>query len=158
MNDSAISLDRLHDIVLPPEVPWWPLAPGWYVVLCILVVLILVLAQRAWQRHRANAYRRAALRELAFAQDVPLIAELLRRTALAVAPREEIAAMTGNAWLDWLAAQSPEAIPDTVRDLLTTGVYDPRGLDHELAPLRNFAARWIARHQAPLASARPPQC
>lgn len=158
MNDSANSLDRLHDIALPPEVPWWPLAPGWYVVLGVLLVLMLVLAHRAWKRHRGNAYRRAALRQLAFAQDVPSIAELLRRTALAIAPREEIAAMTGNAWLDWLAAQSSEDIPDAVREQLNTGVYDQRGPDHELAPLREFAGRWIAHHQSPLANARPRRC
>ena len=158
MNDSAINLDRLHDILLPPEVPWWPVAPGWYVVVGILLVLILVLAHRAWKRHRANAYRRAALRELAVAQDLPAIAELLRRTALAVAPRDEIATMTGNAWLDWLTSQSPEAIPDAVRDQLTAGVYDQRVPDRELTPLRNFAARWIAHHRSPTDSARLPQC
>ena len=158
MNDSVISLDRLHDIVLPPEVPWWPIAPGWYVVLGILLVLGLVLAHRAWKRHRANAYRRAALRELAVAQDVPSVAELLRRTALAVAPREDIAEMTGIAWLDWLSAQSPEAVPDAMREQLTTGVYDRRRPDHELTALREFAARWIAHHRSPLTTERPTQC
>ena len=158
MNDASTSLDRLHDIVLPPEVPWWPLAPGWYLVLGILLVLILVLGHRVWQRYQANAYRRAALRELAVAQDLPSIAELLRRTALAVAPREEIAAMTGDTWLDWLSAQSPEAIPDVVREQLTTGVYEQRGADQELTPLRRFAARWIAHHRSPLVDAGPPPC
>jgi len=158
MTDASTSLGRLHDIVLPPEVPWWPLAPGWYFVFGILVVLILILAHRGWKRYRANAYRRAALRELALAQDVPSIAELLRRTALAVAPREAIAAMTGDTWLDWLTAQSTEAIPDTVREQLTSGVYDQRGPDHELTLVRNFAARWIAHHRSPPASARLPQC
>lgn len=158
MNDASTSLDRLHDIVLPPEVPWWPPAPGWYLVLGILLLLVLVLGHRAWQRYQANAYRRAALRELAVAQDVPSIAELLRRTALAVAPREEIAALTGDAWLDWLSARSPEAIPDVVREQLITGVYEQHGPDHELTPLRRFAARWITHHRSPLANARPPQC
>jgi len=110
MTNSAASLDRLHDIVLPPEVPWWPLAPGWYVVLGIGLVLVLVLVHRAWERWRANAYRRAARRELVSAQDAAAIGELLRRTALAIAPRTVIAEKTGSAWLDWLAQQCPEPL------------------------------------------------
>jgi len=149
MTNSATSLDRLHDIVLPPEVSWWPLAPGWYVVLGIVLVLVLVLVHRAWNHWQANAYRRAALRELASAADAPAIGELLRRTALAMAPREGIAVLTGNDWLDWLTAQSSEAMPDGMRRQLTTGVYDQRMPEHELAPLRSYAERWIAHHHRP---------
>jgi hypothetical protein len=31
------SLENLYDIVMPPPIPWWPLAPGWYVVGGVLV-------------------------------------------------------------------------------------------------------------------------
>jgi len=147
MNEAATSLDRLHEIVLPPEVSWWPLAPGWYVVGGILLVLLLVLFHRAWKRWRANAYRRAALRELASVNDAAGIAELLRRTALAAAPRPLIAAMTGTAWLDWLTDQCPEAMPDAVREQLTAGVYARRAKQDELRVLRDYAVHWIARHQ-----------
>ena len=124
MNDAAAtSLDRLHDLVLPPAVLWWPLAPGWYVVLGIAIVLVFVLLHRAWKRWRADAYRRAALHELDSIEDAVAMAELLRRTALAIAPRHVIAEKTGAPWLDWLAAQCPDAMPDTVCSLLTTGVY-----------------------------------
>lgn len=34
------SLDRLHDLVLPSSVPWWPPAPGWYGVLGLLVLAV----------------------------------------------------------------------------------------------------------------------
>ena len=158
MNESATSLDRLHDIALPTAVPWWPPAPAWYAVMGILLVLILALAHRAWRRHRANAYRRAALRELASARDLPSIAELLRRTALAIAPREEIARMTGEPWLAWLAARACVVIPENVREQLNSGVYARAGADQELAELREFAAHWIAHHQALPDNTRATQC
>jgi hypothetical protein len=147
MNDAATSLDRLHDLVLPPEVSWWPPAPGWYVVGGILVVIALFLVHRALKYWRANAYRRVALRELASANDPAGIAELLRRTALAVAPRPAIAGRTGAAWPDWLAAQCPEAMPDSVREQLAVGVYRRPAADCDLAALRDYAARWIRHHR-----------
>ena len=189
MNEGVLtSLDGLNDLALPPDVSWWPLAPGWYVVSALLVPILVVIVARLVSRRRAQAYRRAALRALRSIEDVAGIAVLLRRTALAFAPREAIAEKTGAAWLNWLAARCPDPMPDTVREMLTAGVYG-RGQAHRetscesaggsgvpdstslgadsiagkpsgvaspdagaIEELRRYAARWIARHQAPLAS------
>lgn len=158
MNDQTTSLDLLHDLVSPPDVPWWPPAPGWYVVLAILMLgLILVLA-RLVSRFRANAYRRAALRELLALDDAASIAELLRRTALAVAPRATIAQLRGTDWLDWLARTSPEPLPETLREQLTTAVYARPAADPDCNALRAYAARWIRGHRRPAIAEPPPQC
>lgn len=154
MNEAATSLDHLHDLALPPEVSWWPLAPGWYFVILLVVALILVFLHRTWKNWRANAYRRAALRELASAQDTSTIAELLRRTALAMAPRAVVAELTGETWLDWLAQQYHEPLPDTVRVQLTRGVYGRPAADNADTELREFAARWIAHHQTLMPTGR----
>jgi hypothetical protein len=148
MNPPPTSLDRLHDLALPPAVPWWPLAPGWYVVFAFVLLLLFVLARRARQRWQAHAYRRAALDALNRAGDVAAIAEVLRRTALATAPRPVIAAASGRAWADWLAAQFPDAMPAAVHTALATGVYRRSALAAaELESVRAYAARWIAHHQ-----------
>jgi uncharacterized protein DUF4381 len=147
MNEPATSLDRLHDIALPPAVAWWPPAPGWYVVFTLALVAAAWMAFRAWKRWQSNAYRREAARELASLESSAAIAELLRRTALAIAPRSVIAEKTGTAWLDWLAAQFPEPMPDTVRAQLTTGVYGRPAASRELSALRDYATRWITRHR-----------
>lgn len=146
MNDASTTLDRLHDLVLPPAVPWWPLAPGWYLVLALALVVAAWGALRVWKHWQLNAYRREAMRELALLESSAAIAELLRRSALAIAPRTEIAEKTGSAWLDWLTAQFPEPMPDTVRMQLTVGVYDPSHTSQELSILRNYAGRWITHH------------
>lgn len=147
MNEAATSLDHLHDIVLPADVSWWPLASGWYVVGGILLLLVIFLLHRARKHRLANAYRRAALRELASVHDPAGIAELLRRTALVNVSRSVIAAKTGAEWLDWLDSQCSETMPETVREQLTAGVYRHHAKPDELRALRDYAAYWITQHQ-----------
>lgn len=149
MNDAAISLDRLHDIVEPPPVPWWPPAPGWYLLLALVALASTWFCLRFWKQWRASAYRREALRELRAAESPAEIAELLRRTALAVAPRSTIAALSGDDWAEWLASCVPESMPRAVHQLLAGSVYDPTTPTTDLALVRDYANTWIVRHRLP---------
>lgn len=146
MPQSSDSLDRLNDIVLPPEVPWWPLAPGWYVLLTLCLIAACWLAWGWWKTWQANRYRRIALQELAVTDDPTAIAELLRRTALVIAPREQIASLTGGRWVDWLASRLPTSIPPEVRVQLEQGVYQPADVTSNVDGLREYAAEWISGH------------
>jgi len=146
MNNTSTSLDRLHDIVLPTPVPWWPPAPGWYVVLTALVLTGAWILWRLWQRWLANGYRREAISLLARAKDASAIAELLRRTALAIVPRSTLATMTPQQWIDWLQVVYSAEMPESVRDLLMYGVYGPEQKESDLHTLRDYAAGWIAGH------------
>lgn len=104
----------LRDIHMPEPVSWWPPAAGWWLLaaLAILSVLTVWLVRRWWLRRRWYPRRRAkhALARLRngyalHRDDSRLIRELsacLRRTALTVAPRSEVAGLTGAAWLAWL--------------------------------------------------------
>lgn len=155
MNPDITSLSNLHDIVLPPEVGWWPLAPGWYGVLLVLALVVLLTGWRALKRWKSNAYRRAALRELGTLHGDTATAELLRRTALACVPREQVARLTGRAWPAWLAAQVPVAMPEVVRERLAGGLYGPVGSDREGSALRDYAAQWVMHHQIVVAEEHP---
>lgn len=146
MSDPSTSLDQLHDLVPPPGISWWPLAPGWYVVVFCVLVLVGVLGFRAWKSWRENAYRRAALLALENASDVLTIAEILRRTALVVVPRSLVANMTGESWTDWLASVDSNPMPDTVRRQLTRGIYDRPDPDTDCIELRRYAIQWIRQH------------
>lgn len=106
--DSLISLlDQLHDIAEPPPVPMTPQTWAW-AILAALAAVALVLALWLWARHRrATAWRRAALAELdALTPDLRTgdptalasLQVLLRRVALATAPRPETAPLNGAAW------------------------------------------------------------
>jgi len=112
------SFDQMHDIVIPDPVSWWPLAPGWWVVLFILAIGGLWLAATAYRRWKQQAHRRAALRELEHTPPNELSA-LLKRVCLAEFPRDRIASLSGQAWLEFLDQTGGT-------DLFTQG--DGRGL------------------------------
>lgn len=103
----------LRDLHLPDAIGWWPLAPGWWLLIALALIGVAFLL-RAWLKTRARgAARRYALRQLneivdryqdnknavEFGAD---LSELLRRAMLAYAPRLDVAGLTGEAWLRWL--------------------------------------------------------
>lgn len=103
----------LRDLHLPPDISWWPLAPGWWVLLAIMAAGLGWLLYRSLLRWRAGKPRRTALRQLvhlkrAYQQSGNTqrlgidLSELLRRAMLAYAPRNEVAGLAGERWLDWL--------------------------------------------------------
>ena len=104
-------LDQLRPYAEPPPVSMAPATWAW-AVLALLLLAALALALRAYLRHRrATAWRRAALAELAAlapsleAGDpdaLGALQTLLRRVALATAPRAEVAGLSGAAWAEFL--------------------------------------------------------
>ena len=56
-------LDRLVPVPDPVPISWWPATAAWLWVGAILLLLLLWALRVGMRRHRANAYRRAALRE-----------------------------------------------------------------------------------------------
>jgi len=145
MNTDPASLDNLREIILPPPAPWWPPAPGWWMLLGLLTLLGVIAAFRAWRTWRAAAYRRAALRKLAAAANASAIAEILKRTALVAYPRKDVAALSGAAWLAWLAQTGRRLAPADVTAALTTGVFATEEAEN-IAPVATFAADWIRNH------------
>ncbi|MDX1515354.1 MAG: DUF4381 domain-containing protein [Woeseiaceae bacterium] len=110
MDPSQLPLRDLH---LPEPTGWWPPAPGWWLLAALALAALAWLLHRWRERRRHSAARRFALQQLAAAVDaygrhgsaVQLgaeLSEILRRTMLAYAPRDEVAGLTGEAWLAWL--------------------------------------------------------
>lgn len=148
MNDAATSLDRLHDIVEPPPVPWWPLAPGWYVLALVVTVVVSFWLFKAIRRYRRNAYRRVAVKSVLQAESPQMISETLRRTALVIASRDEIANLVGEAWPLWLSQSMGTPMPADVQRQLIDGPYAPTNDKSDLGPLRAYAVSWIQQHPA----------
>lgn len=159
MTDAA-SLQNLNDIVLPPAVALWPPAPGWYVVAAGLLMLLSWLGLRFWRGWRDNRYRRHALAEFSSLRGGrgDLLFELpglLKRTALAVWPRESVASLTGEAWHRFL---DHSAGIDRFRggagatlDLLAyTGQEHAQLQERDVVQLLDAAEYWLKHHNGPI--------
>jgi hypothetical protein len=102
--ENLVSL--LDKLVYPPEplaVSLVPQTTGWLVLLVCGLVGIAFLARILVIRHRANAYRRAALAALKTVDGDPAgLARIVRKTALEAFPRVEVASLYGKDWLAFL--------------------------------------------------------
>ena len=158
------SLSNMRDIVEPVGVPWWPPAPG-IVLLGVLILLWAVFAGRLWwQSWQRNAYRRAALQELAIiekkihhpqtrTEGVRRLSVLLKRVAHAAYPRSVVASLTGDRWHAFLDRQTGgDKFKNVYGKVLMIALHDPNpGEALAAADCRNLVQgvrRWISGHRA----------
>ncbi len=152
-------LEGLHDIAMPEPVSWMPQTIGWYVAGAVIVGLVVWAAVGYYQRRRTNRYRRAALAELADiettladpakqAAALGAIPVLVKRVALSFTPREAIASLTGDPWLQWLDASYGGAeFSQGVGSLLPQLAYRPTNVrPDEIRDLVALVRQWIQRH------------
>ena len=150
-------LARLHDIRLPPPVGSWPLAPGWWVLFALLLVVIMVALALEYRRRRTVRY--IALRELsglkarlaakAPAPDVATeLAVLLRRVVLSGPEARKFAAVSGQGWAAELG-RGPGGLSQGVAAWIANAPYAPANRDQAEDDLRRAMAEagtWIRRH------------
>tara|TARA_R110002072_G_scaffold1598_7_gene13660 strand:+ start:23213 stop:23704 length:492 start_codon:yes stop_codon:yes gene_type:complete len=104
-------LAELRDIHMPPPIETWPPAIGWWLLAIFAVVGLFLGLRYLYLGWKKGAYRREANRQLnalfeANRQDQQSFLlefnSLLKRVALTTYPREEVAQLTGEAWVAFL--------------------------------------------------------
>ncbi|MGQ0621204.1 MAG: DUF4381 domain-containing protein [Panacagrimonas sp.] len=151
----GVNADLLAQLAAPHALPppgWWPPAPGWWVLAALLLVLIATMTYR--YRRRISRLRRAALAELGQlegADDEIVLArgleQLLRRYALARFDREQVARLSGEAWIAFVVAHGGAAWSGDVGRALLRAAYG--------GATRADRARWIEGARDFLNKARP---
>ncbi|MEA3641559.1 MAG: DUF4381 domain-containing protein [Lamprobacter sp.] len=172
MNPDLPSLDLqpLRDIHDALGNPWWPLAPGWWLLLALvagIVALIwhyrrarpilpaiplLQIGDWRWDARRQLHRLRRAPRDAALKTRLAELSELLKRIAMARHGRSTCAGLHGQAWLDWLCEQDPDGFDWRQQgQLLIHAPYAPdllgsgsaRRLERQLEQLIAATERWI---------------
>lgn len=159
MQAPASPLDQLADIHLPDGVNWWPLAPGWWILLALVIVALIGFFM--WRKRKIqNAYRIIAQHQLAgiyadyqqtqnAAAYLQALSLLLRRTALTAYPDSFNASIKGKEWLLWLDQVCPalqNKFSSELGESLLTSVYQ-KNPHIDVSGLHQLSSQWIHLHR-----------
>lgn len=148
-------LAKLHDIHLPQPVSWWPLAPGWWLLL--LVLCLIALAVLLWWAWRRQSLRVAALRELQSLRShkneatppelATEIGVLLRRVALRRDGRA-VSYLSGPGWAGFLSDGKAGIAPELANYIAKAPYAAPANSADAPPPEQLFTAaeRWLRGH------------
>lgn len=150
-------LAALHPLREPLPVGWWPPAPGWWILLTLLAISIVIISWILLRRRKARAYRRQALAQLESLRNgyretrdakayVAAANALLKSAALIAYPRRAVAASSGSRWLALLNEGLPPA--EQFPEEFVHGAYRKNGVAIDVEQLHITAASWIRRHEA----------
>lgn len=159
----------LRDIHLPGQALWWPPAPGWWVLLAI-VLLLFVLAVFLIRRHKAGKHSAVSLARTELEQIESRYAEtadrtglardlsaLLRRLSISLFPRTDAAALVADEWLGFLDRfMADEPFQKGVGRALVDAPYQASP-DFDSGELLELIRQWIvhaSQFEPPLAKAR----
>ncbi len=160
-------LAQLQPLRSPPDISWWPPAPGWWLLaLCVLAVIATCI-WLLWRRYQQRRYRRLALAKLNDLRDhapsdttsfSAACNQLLKAVALRAYPRQDVAALSGKAWRDFLnssaGASNSSKEPLFSEDMLAQ-LYQVQtdiakeGSEQHIEGLYRAAQYWIKHHRRP---------
>lgn len=150
-------LAALNPLREPDLIGWWPLAPGWWIVSAVILLLLALGIYHAYRHYKRNAYRRAALRKLQIIGEQYLsdgrsdaclaaINALLKSAALVAYSRRQIASVSGEQWLEVINRELPPEhhLPPGYLTTLYGNSDDGEGIEQVM----HAARLWIRRHRS----------
>jgi hypothetical protein len=147
----------LRDIHLPDPISWWPLAPGWWglLILVLLGVGLFFFGRTLYRRGQLRREARQALQNIeaqyqSHKSDQQLAADLstlLRRVSLSYSTRNDVASLTEDAWLYFLdrgVAKTPfkDAFSKGAGRVLADAPYKPI-VNIDSTTLLKICSTWI---------------
>jgi len=135
------SLSNLRDIVVPDPPPFWPPASGVWIALAIVVATMLLIGWHLHTARKRNAYRKAGLLLLDNARTSYDVSVIMKRVALAVFPREQVASLYGDDWAAFLHRTCPGSYFSSMASSTMSVAPDPQVI--------RLADTWIRHHRVP---------
>ncbi len=136
----------LMDIHLQSPPSAWPLAWGWWLIIFSICITLALLIYYCFKLHQKKKALNEAKQTLANLTTLSEINTLLKRAALSYFPREQIASLTGAAWLSFLDAQLPKKHQGFIAlsDWWQQGLFSLNGLsDKEFQTCKAQATIWL---------------
>ncbi len=160
---TASLLEQLAPDHAPPPLGWWPLAPGWWGLMALLLMAFVLVMwwRKRRQRPSVKRWQRVALRELAqleaTANDTTIacgLQQLLRRYAIARYGRDTGAALSGDGWIAFVVRHGgSDWAGDSGRALLRCA-YGSAATPHDAPASPTDRERWLRGARAFVRGAR----
>lgn len=122
----------LRDIHLPLPIGFWPLAQGWWIVIGIMGLLLLIGAYVLYRHYQPTALKQAlaTLDEILDNRSLPVesqnqsISLLLKQLAVTTYGREQVAPLMGPAWVIWVEGKiGTHPLSTQMKRFLALGAY-----------------------------------
>ncbi|RJE72809.1 DUF4381 domain-containing protein [Reichenbachiella sp. MSK19-1] len=152
--DSVQTANDVRDVALqglyePPPIPFAFETVGWSILAVLIVMMLLILIFFQIRKYVRNRYRREAIKEMEALQEAPLLSSFLiiKRVAIQVFGREEVATLHGREWLEFLekSAKGVELLR------YEEGIYDVLYADQSMTDatqqdIMSNVKKWIRTH------------
>lgn len=162
MKPNIPSIEQLKELGLPAPVSYAPQTWGWWVLLVVLLLAVLVLGMRRYRQWRRDRYRREALVRLAQLRDrsddlnaLRELPELLKRVAISMPicnPLPQGPASLGQEdWQRFLQQHSKKPLPADFSQQLARLAYAPDDVLRSLPASQRQALfdtcqHWVEHH------------
>jgi len=146
MDQLQEALKDLRDIHQPDPVSIWPLAPGWWILILLVPVLIFLIRYLLKRKSKPN-YKKLASEELQNIiadfeiqrnshKTIGEISLFIRKALVAKNGNEQIAGLIGEDWLDYLDRVSgTKLFSNGGASIIATSPYRKQEEDHDLQDL-----------------------
>ncbi|WP_444994224.1 DUF4381 domain-containing protein [Aliikangiella sp. IMCC44359] len=133
MSQQPNPLDQLKDIHLPQPIEQFQLAPGWWVLIGLTIIVIILLIRRYFKKRQSLRYLKPALNELKIISDAKpdfksaaQISALMKRVFLIYYPQHEVASLSGENWVNFINQQAEKTLlNEEVIQLFSAVIYKP---------------------------------
>jgi len=147
-------LDQLRDIHLPEPISWWPLAPGWWILIITGCLLSGWLISILYRRYSAKLYRRQAQKQLKALklesnsqQQLRGLFELLKQTANSAYPNLQPGSQSIMEFIRFMQRSCNKPIFERLNIDLNLALYSSdKQISHQSDELFEDASQWINRH------------
>jgi len=152
--EQQVLLSQLQDIALPDPIGWWPLS---HLAWVLIVGISGFLSGFIWykmDKKRRHYYRKEAQQQLkailqskaTSSEKILRINALLKQAAITYYGRQETAALSGQAWVEFLKTYCV-SIPQPVHLLaILQKAYAAQATADDLQILSDYAQKWLKGH------------
>ena len=145
----------INTVIEPVRVSYWPLQPGWYLLIAIVLILLLLMVWKRYKRWLKDAYKREAIKSIqTLSNDKDFFFQLnqiIKAVAIKSYGREKVASLAGKEWTTFLQKSEETVVfSSNILKSLESQQYQKRENQTENSVIDMYkleSIKWIKKHK-----------